>query len=250
MAELINASGAEIVTMQEGYGSQEYIAAKLGMNCQTCAPKANLALLSLYPVEKIETSRTFNSNPGIITLPSGQKVLVNDLWLMYAWKHCYTENPIDQGHNIEDWIAEDKELGEKDLIYILENDTNPHAGNIDDIILSGDFNSCSHLDWTDPSLHYGYGPVDFPISRLALSNGFADCFREANPDEKLRSEGTWAVIYGHLHNCRIDFTYHRGPSLRTVSSKIIRTAPQIDDIWPSDHAAVFTIFEIKKNKND
>lgn len=248
VAELIKACRAEIVTMQEGYGSQEYIANRLGMNCQTCASNANLALLSLYPVEKIETSRTFNSNPGIVTLPDGHKVLVNDLWLMYAWKHCYTENPIDQGQNVEDWIAEDKELGEKDLRHILENDTKPYIGNIDDIILSGDFNSCSHLDWTDPSLHYGYGPVGFPISRLALAEGFIDCFREANPDERLRPEGTWAVIYGHLQNCRIDFTYHKGSSLRTVSSKIIRTAPQIDDVWPSDHAAVFTIFEKIRQK--
>ena len=42
----------------------------------------------------------------------------------------------------------------------------------------------------------------------------------------------------------IDFLYYKGKNIKAVSSKIVKTAPEIDDVWASDHAAVLTVFEI------
>lgn len=77
-----------------------------------------------------------------------------------------------------------------------------------------------------------------------LDEGFKDSFREINPDEVARPEGTFAVIYGQLQVSRIDFLYYKGKNIKAVSSKIVKTAPEIDDVWASDHAAVLTVFEI------
>ena len=239
---LIRDSGADIVTMEEGYGNQQIIADSLGMYCQTSSPDANLALLSKYQLEPLKTTRPFFSNPGFVSLPDGSRILVNDLWLRYAYNPAYTENYIDPGMDPAVWIEEDKLRGLSDLQRIVEDDTVPYSDTGTDIIFGGDFNSCSHLDWTDPSLHYGYGPVRFPISDYMYELGFQDSFRVANPDERSRPEGTWAVIYGHLQTCRIDFIYHKGPRLKVLSSKIISSTPEIDDVWPSDHAAVLTVF--------
>lgn len=110
----------------------------------------------------------------------------------------------------------------------------------------GDFNSCSHLDWTKEAapIHFGYGPVAFPISAYMLREGYTDSFREVNPDEVARHEGTYAVIFGQLQVSRIDFLYYKGSNIKAVNSKIIKTTPEIDDVWASDHAAVLSEFEV------
>ena len=41
------------------------------------------------------------------------------------------------------------------------------------------------------------------------------------------------------------FFYSKGNGIKTVASKIVRTMPEIDDVWPGDHAAVLTVFELE-----
>jgi len=245
--DLISATHADIVTMQEAYGNQHLIADKLGYYMQTASPKDNLALFSRYPIQKLPATEPFKSNPGIITLPGGHTVLVNSCWLRYSYNPEYTGNYPDQGHNPDIWIAEDSIRTLTDIRNIMEKDTRPHLQPGMSVIIAGDFNSCSHLDWTAAAapFHYGYGPVSFPASRYMQEEGFKDSFRQINPDEVARPEGTYAVLYSQLQTNRIDFIYYKSDKLRAVSSKIIRTTPEIDDVWASDHAAVLTTYEIK-----
>lgn len=251
--DLIKESNADIITMQEGYGSQQRIKDSLGYYMQTPSLKDNLVLFSRYPItEIIPTKISFNSNPVKLTLPNNRQLLVNACWLRYAYQPEYTCNYPNIGHNIYTWIAEDKKLGLTDIRHILEKDTKPYLTEEDiPIIIGGDFNSCSHLDWTKAAapLHFGYGPVAFPISQYMQNEGYKDSFREICPDEVTRPEGTIAVIYGQLQVCRIDFLYYKGKGIKAVSSKIVKTAPEIDDVWASDHAAVLTTFEIKPFPN-
>lgn len=245
--ELINGINPDIVTMQEGYGSQEKIAQAAGMFLQTPAPDQNLALFSRYPMTKQPSSNNFRSNPAIIKLPNGREILVNGCWLRYAYRPDYTGTFPERNHNTEGWIKEDSIVPMADVGEIIEKDTNPVRTSQDmPVIIAGDFNSCSHLDWTKAAapLHYGYGPVDFPTSRFMYEKGYRDSFREVNPDEVKYPGGTYANIFGHLHNSRIDFIYYSGKGIKPVTSKTIRTAPEIDDVWPSDHEAVVTVFEV------
>ena len=131
----------------------------------------------------------------------------------------------------------------------MDNDIDPIIKTNDmPVIVSGDFNSGSHLDWTAraATLHNGYGPVAFPISKLMLTRGYTDSYRAINPNEVSHPAGTFAAIFGHLQTSRIDYIYYKGRDIKPIASKIIRTAPEIDDVWPSDHAAVLTIFELSK----
>lgn len=243
--ELIKASKADIVTMQEAYGAQDTIAGALGFYLQTKSAKENLALFSRYPIETITSSEPFKSNPGKITLPNGKKILINDCWLRYASNPEYTSSYGNYNLNPTIWTAEDSTLSLVDAKNILAKDVFPYIESADmPIIIAGDFNSCSHLDWTTRSkrLHFGYGPVAFPTSKFMNEQGFTDSFREVNPNENSYQGGTAAVIYGHMQMSRIDFVYYKG-KLTAKHSKIVRSSPEIDDVWASDHAAVLSTFE-------
>jgi len=245
--ELIKATHADIVTMEEAYGAQQRIADSLGYFMHTGSPKDNLALYSRYPLKTIASSSPFNSNPAIISLPNGHQLFVNDSWLRYADNPEYTSFYPDSGLDPKAWEKDDSIRGLVDMENIIRDDIHPHVK--DDnmpVIICGDFNSFSHLDWTKAAapLHFGYGPVNFPISRYLLDEGYKDSFREMNPNEVLRPEGTFAAIYGQLQVSRIDFIYYKGKYLKAISSKIVKTAPEIDDVWASDHAAVLSTFEL------
>lgn len=246
--ELIKATKADIVTMQEGYGFQEEIAKSLQYHLQTPSSQDNLALFSRYPLEKQKTGNTFCSNPAIVHLTKNRSLLVDDCWVRYSYNPDYTGSFPDNSHNPKVWIAEDSIRPMADTRRMLDEDLAPILKEQDiPVILGGDFNSCSHLDWTSRTahLHGGYGPVAFPTSRFLLERGYKDSFRETHPDELKRPEGTFAGIYGQLDFSRIDFIYYKAKNIKAIHSKIIQTAPEIDDIWASDHSAVLTTFKWK-----
>jgi endonuclease/exonuclease/phosphatase (EEP) superfamily protein YafD len=252
ITELIAATRADVVTMQESYGSQQEIAAALGFDLLTPGPTANLAILSRWPLSKLPTKQSsFQSTLAAVELPIGRRLLLASWWLRYANRPGYAaEQHWQPGHDAAGWVAEDLRLSTAEAAAILEADIEPALADFGDatlpVIIGGDFNSGSDQDWTAAAArwHGGYGPVSLPTSRLMRERGFIDSFRHLHPDEVARPEGTFAVIYGHLQHSRIDYIYYRGKNLRAVTSKIVRTSPEIDFVWPSDHAAVVTSFEI------
>ena len=170
---------------------------------------------------------------------------VNDCWLRYSYNPEYTCCYGSQGLDTDIWVAEDNDKPVADMVEIFKDDMSSYVK--DDMVqlICGDFNSCSHLDWTERAkhLHYGYGKVEFPTSKLMYENGFVDSYRVVNPDEVTHQGSTYAVIYGQLQNSRIDFIYHKG-AIKPMYSKIIRTSEEIDSVWASDHAAVYVIFQM------
>ena len=247
--ELVRASKADFVTMQEGYGFQTALAEALGYHLQTPSATDNLALFSRFPIVRQSSCDTYRSNPAVATLANGKPLLVVDSWLNYARQPDYTGSFADARHNPSTWIAQDSVVAMGDVRKILEHDVYPVLKQKEmPVIFCGDFNSCSHLDWTTAtkSLHAGYGPVNFPTSRFMMEHGFKDSFRTLHPDELERPEGTFAGIYGQLDFSRIDFIYSKG-CIVPVDSRIVQTAPEIDDIWASDHSAVLTTFRYVVN---
>jgi len=245
--ELIRSTNADIICMQEAYGTQQMLADSLKFKMITASANANLALFSRYPITKLAAKETFKSTPGLITLPNQKQVLVADWWLRYAYRPEYTDYYLNNGLDVNDWIKEDAMLGAADAAVNMDQDIDPIIKDKDlPVIVSGDFNSGSHLDWTAraAALHNGYGPVAFPISKLMMKRGYTDSFREINPNELTHPAGTFAAIFGHLQTSRIDYIYYKGKGIKPIASKIIRTAPEIDDVWPSDHSAVLTVFDL------
>ncbi|MFC5112218.1 endonuclease/exonuclease/phosphatase family protein [Kibdelosporangium philippinense] len=126
------------------------------------------------------------------------------------------------------------------------------------VLLTGDFNAPSHLDWTN---RCGYDTVPWPTSVLPTQAGLRDSFRAVNPVSTLGN--TWSPVYrsspvGYGHDehkgepepqDRIDFVYYAGmlsvaDSKTVVGGKPTAVPNHRGNAWPSDHAAVLTTFQV------
>lgn len=116
------------------------------------------------------------------------------------------------------------------------------------VLLTGDFNEPSHLDWTEAAaetgLHLGE-TVAWPTSREIVRHGFHDAFRTAYPDEVERPGQTWTTLANdpdEVHD-RIDMVYVAGDGVEVVDAYTVglRNEPPTDVAvpgYPSDHRSV------------
>ncbi|MFC5219565.1 endonuclease/exonuclease/phosphatase family protein [Streptomyces coerulescens] len=132
------------------------------------------------------------------------------------------------------------------------------------VLLTGDFNAPSHLDWTARTKRCGSTSVAWPTSILPAKAGLKDSFRMANPDPVSEPGNTWSPIYptftgGYGYDDhvgepepqdRIDFVYFKGGLSALTSDALApgnpEPAPQHrDNLYPSDHAAVLSVFRVR-----
>lgn len=146
-------------------------------------------------------------------------------------------------------------------------------GNDESVILTGDFNEPSHLDWTqrfalDGTDRWVKNPtgtplrfaIEWPGSRQLASIGMLDSYRFVHPNEVERMGVTWTPPYldetpgrrkyGDQVLDRIDRIYHAGGALCPIAAEVIGEDTRTSDIvfasrWPSDHRAVVIDFRIK-----
>jgi len=128
------------------------------------------------------------------------------------------------------------------------------------IVIGGDFNSQSHLDWTPAtaSLKEHAGRViPWEVSRIMVEAGFVDTFRQMHPDPAKE----YGTTYGWLSlgkpesaiNLRLDYLYALGRKLKTVSSETctrLYLKPYTYhgreySLFPSDHGFLITRFELE-----
>jgi len=145
------------------------------------------------------------------------------------------------------------------------------------VILGGDFNEPSMLDWTEETkdLYDHNGIVyQWDTSKLLLENGFIDAYRElypsvidypgftypsANKDKPIKTL-TWAPKSDERE--RIDFIYFKSKELilKDISilgpKKCIKNSEEVlgntkdkfiepKGVWPTDHKGLFAKFKIK-----
>jgi exodeoxyribonuclease III len=117
------------------------------------------------------------------------------------------------------------------------------------VILTGDFNEPSFLDWTEKAKQSGIKPlkVEWPTTKSCAEIGMLDSFREVHPDEVSVTGETWSSLDtpGEIHD-RIDFILFKGKYLKVEDSYTIgfndgKSDKGMDD-YPSDHRAVCTNF--------
>ncbi|MBK3578856.1 HAD-IA family hydrolase [Streptomyces sp. MBT65] len=238
-------TGADVVGLQETGGTAaEELAEALGWHHHRAGE--NLGVISRHPI----TARFGDPDVGFygaagvrIAVAEGREV---DLWTCHLDYTPYGpyESAFD-GLPATDLIAhEDVRLAQMrdtlDRIAEAAEDAVP-------VVLVGDFNSPSHLDWPD---------VEWPVTKAAADAGLRDSYREANPDPVAEPGHTWSPIHP-LHEDgsgrpepqdRIDYVLHRG--LTVLDSRTIVTGtpspwPDVSaNCWPSDHAAVLTVFAV------
>ena len=127
------------------------------------------------------------------------------------------------------------------------------------ILMAGDFNSHSHLDWTAATGswqgHHGR-TVPWPVSSQMVAAGFYDVFRTLYPDPAA-NYGATVPLPGVLADfpkpfLRLDYIYAAGNRLKPVSFEIIAGDYHRPFVWqgrsfsafPSDHAAVLARFVV------
>lgn len=112
------------------------------------------------------------------------------------------------------------------------------------VIVAGDFNEPSHLDWTEAAKAAGAREhsVAWPTTRLFADAGLVDALRALHPDPAVKPAFTWTPRPAARDVMdRIDMIHASG-SLKPVSAEILgESGPMSDcamDPWPSDHRAV------------
>lgn len=79
------------------------------------------------------------------------------------------------------------------------------------LLVGGDWNSPSHLDWTEASVkNFPHRvPVNFPVSKAMQTNGFIDIYRSIHPDPVKFSSETWSPLFRDKPQDRIDRLYYK-----------------------------------------
>ena len=259
VADMIKEINPDIVLMVETYGSGPYIAKKNGYNFHLVAKEGtalddksvNLSIYSKFPFgERIDTDYPFFLG-GIEIFINNKKVRFFSNWFHYQ---PWNNKPEDMGKTVQELLEWERTEHRYNMIqkvlpyfekYAKESDSIP-------IIVGGDMNSPSHLDWSEKTkkIHNGL-VVPWYSTKVFEDLGFTDSFREKNPNPIKYPGITW----DHKErddSHRIDYIFYKGKKLRSTQSKtymqFFNEQIEINNkrfAYPSDHGIVVTTFKLK-----
>ena len=240
--DFIKSTGADVITMQETYGSGPIIADRLGYYFYLRS--SNLSVMSKYPIiETHDLYQPFRFGGVTLKLAPKQNVNVFSLWIHYlpAWRSdAHAKNATVEKILAGEWKTRASEL--KAILktlkpFIDKSDKTP-------LIVGGDFNSPSTLDWTNATKHLNNNlVVPWPVSKQMLDTGFTDTYRAIHPDPLLpKNPKEWDTNFNKILS-RIDYIYTHGNGIQTLDSKMFNTH---NNTWASDHPAVLSTLRLGK----
>lgn len=239
IAEIIKSSGADVVSIQETYGSGARIADALGYYFYLRS--SNLSIMSRFPIEEtIVGEHPFYNGGAHINLGSGKQILFVTNWLNYPfdyWDDLEKNVALDSAS----WMSKQEKVNAGKLAQILEAMKGDFRVGLP-VIFCGDFNTGSHLDWIKATQHLNKGHImPFPSGILMEQAGFKDAYRVLHPDP-LKNRGiTWSSQFPNAFKDRIDYIYYKGDNLVPLTSDVI---DKHKISYPSDHGAVLTTFKV------
>ena len=255
--DVIKDSGADVVLMIETYGSAPMIAEAL--DYEHTLLSSNLCIYSRFPITKQllfpDQIDAFNFG-GAEILIEGRPVVLFNTWLHYLPDTRLV--PLEASER--EIIAWENEGSRDEEIQAILEAIAPFVDNADTVpvIMGGDFNSHSHLDWTEETrnmFNHGSAVVEWGISKAMTDAGFVDTHRYIYPDPVENIGTTWLATNASsfTREDRIDYLYSQGEGLTIKASETVaaplgqafayreRTYP----FFPSDHGFVLTTFELK-----
>jgi len=247
--DVIKKSGADLVAMQETYGSGELISSGLGFQFQ---PRGtNVSIHSRYPViEDISVYKEFECVGALVELPNKAQVAFYSIWLPYS-AEIWLEGTRDTSKTetmLAACKASDQSL--RKMWAAIEGRLNDHKYKDVPIIIAGDFNSMSHLDYGEIGWDQYEAVVKWPTSTILPNQGFTDSYRACNPRIDRKADSTWTPRFPKQQQDRIDFIYHR--HARTQSVTVVPSASRVikehKTRFPSDHAALLSTLRIAKQQ--
>ena len=256
--DILKASDADIIGLQEPDGQTAILAAAAGY------PYVDLRrhIISRFPLfdpklgERSESGQTVYPLAGL------------DADAPHVWAMVFPGKVVALGnlHLTSDPYGPDLLRDGATVAEVLQGETDtrlaeitPYAAAVEPlikagtpVIVTGDFNAPSHLDYTEAAI--GLRPamvaaVAWPVSLRMLAAGFTDSFRAAHPDPVARPGLTyspgipWPVTREGESLDRIDFIYAANAG---VEASEIWGEPGNPDVdkgfapWPSDHRAVIS----------
>ncbi|ROS05385.1 endonuclease/exonuclease/phosphatase family protein [Sinobacterium caligoides] len=114
------------------------------------------------------------------------------------------------------------------------------------VIVAGDHNAMSHLDFTEQwaDQHYGLS-VDFPVSKVFTDAGFIDSYRRIHPNPIIYPGSSWSPMWKNIAAPeRIDFIYYQGNKLEPIASAMVDSPSAGFSDQTSDHGAMLTNFNL------
>lgn len=255
---ILKKSNADVILMVETYGAAPMVADSLGYQYNLISD--NLCIYSRYPITGKyafpDSISTFNFG-GVMIDVDGVPVRLFDTWLHYLPDMRLA--PTDKSE--EDILAWEREGTREKEIHKILTVLRPMLAQTDSIpvIMGGDFNVHSHLDWTEATrdlYNHGGAVVNWPVSTAMQEAGFKDSFREMNPDPATHLGVTWLTDADSLETerrmDRIDFIYYQGKTIQVIESECydnslgkIFSFKGEDFFYPSDHGFVLSKFELK-----
>ena len=256
VVNIIKEIDPDVLLMVETYGSGPYIAEKNGYNFHLIASEGtplddksvNLSVFSKFPFgNRIDTDYPFFLG-GIEILIANKKIRFFSNWFYYL---PWNNQPEKMGKTADELLAWERtgrryEMIQKVLPYIKK-----YAEETDSIpmIIGGDMNSPSHLDWSRKTKkRHNNLVVPWYATKIFQDLGFTDSFREQNSDPIKYPGITWDNKQ-RIDSHRIDYIFYKGKKLKSTESKtymsFLDEHIKINDknfTYPSDHGIVVTTF--------
>jgi len=266
---VIREVGPDVCLLQESYdinGDRPHLGAwladQLGWN-QFQGDSPHLCILTPFEIEDPFIQAPWHLVGATLTDDAGRRFRACSIWI--DWRACtpyaLRDNP--------DTTDEDLLLNETERSSRLEQaraildylDRQGHTAGDLPLLVGGDWNCPSHLDWTPAAaaVYRHRRALPLPVSTAVTDAGFVDAFRAVHPDPITRPGHTWTPIIEGTESGpvlstmdRIDRLYVRDrdlPRLRPVRAftlpRVYEPAgtPLPERTFPSDHSAVVIDFE-------
>ncbi|SHI85866.1 Exonuclease III [Rubritalea squalenifaciens DSM 18772] len=262
-------SDADVIGIQEGkntVSSGEYILPQLARDLgwhYTPEGYWGSGIISRYPItETFKAGIATGARIQLTNSPTNQIILFNC--------HLHSAHPgaheaQKAGSTVEKVLKVELRSQRHGEITTILKGMDKHLTQADKtpVLLVGDFNAPSHLDWNEETApqHGGIGKIAWPVSTACINAKLKDSFRMIHPDPKAKPGNTWSPLYLKDPQDRIDHIYYRGSSLKPLVSQVFHTkiettlgiwkhdvasniASALNNTWPSDHAAVITTFSL------
>jgi hypothetical protein len=247
--EVIEASGADIVAIEEGYGNMPAIAGSVGW--EHYDPRTQV--MSRFPLLSPPGDEPFT----YVEVAPGAVVAVANVHLPST---SYGPSKLLRGAGVDELVAIEEHKRLPALAPAL-NAVEQLAAQDVPVFLIGDFNAPSHLDWTQEAVgirdHVRF-PVEWPVSLAVEEAGLVDSYREVNPDPVADQGLTWPADRPFVQGYnpydrgapadRIDFVYAGGPATTLESQLVGEEGGDGVDVavspWPTDHRATVSTFDV------
>lgn len=239
ISDIIEAEDPDIISLQEPGQAAVAIADALGYNMYNRS--SNLSVLSRFPITK-SYNLFYPDKVGCLELEldDEKKIIVCPVQLSEKpYLSHYLQSEIAQADSVLLW--EHQTRGKEARFILSELSSLIFNADKKPVFISGDFNSGSHLDWTETNkINNNNLSIAYPTSTRFANKGFIDSYRHLHPDETSHFGYTVSPRFDSIMKNRTSFNYYKGDMITPVESYVIDKHP---NGFPSDQAALITVYE-------